>query len=477
MQAFGELRRYSASDVVGFVECEHVTTWDLMDLDERLPRADEDESAKLVQEKGVEHERAYLAKLEAGGAHVARIGLVDEGLLAKVAETTAAMRAGVGVVYQATLLDGDLIGYADFLIKVEKPSAFGAYGYEVWDTKLSRSPKAKFIVQLAFYSQLLAVAQGVGPEQMHVVLGDNSVRSYRVADYSRYFDRLMARFYSRVRGELKDTYPDPCSYCEMCKWEHLCSEKWIADDHLSQVANISRFQIQKLEAAGVETMAGLAVAGTKADLAAHVYHYAKYEETALKRLMTSHGTREADVDNLLRHGKLIDLYQVVREGIRVSEPRYSIKNIEHFYFAARAGEVTNAGSSIVWYERWRETQDQSLLDAIEKYNIDDVRSTQELRDWLLTYRPAGLPWALPPADKEGQALVITPGALNDTEARLVPYRKALVESLPGDRTTWGPIESSRELAYDLLDFHRRADKRKRGFKALLSIGDQVSTIS
>ena len=572
MQANGDYRRYSASDVVGFVECEHVTTLDLVDLAERLPRAEEDESAKLVQEKGIEHEKAYLATLRARGLQVTHIGLKDEGLLAKAAETLAAMKEGVDVVYQATLIDGDLIGYADFLVRVERPSGFGAYGYEVWDTKLSRSPKSKFVIQLAFYSQLLAVAQGVPPEQMHVVLGDQTIRSYRCADYSRYFDGLMSRFFGRVRGELQETYPDPCNYCELCKWEHICSERWVADDHLSQVANISRIQIGKLESAGIETMAGLAdvdpnevivpkmdretlgrlraqaalqvkarATGEKfvellpldpekrrgfyrmpepdpgdmffdmegnpweeggleylfgvylrdgdawefkgfwahdraqervafeqfidfvvqrlvAHPGAHVYHYAKYEETALKRLMTSHGTRESDVDNLLRHCKLVDLYQVVREGIRVSEPRYSIKNIEHFYLAAREGEVTNAGSSIVWYERWRETRDQSLLDAIETYNIDDVRSTQELRDWLLTYRPATLPWASPPTDSDGKEIVLVADALNDAEARLVPYRKALFYTLPADRNAFGPSENARELTYQLLDFHRRADK-------------------
>ncbi len=64
---------------------------------------------------------------------------------------------------------------------------------------------------------------------------------------------------------------------------------------------------------------------------AHVYHYAKYEETALKKLMSLHATREVEVDNILRQGILVDLYQVVREAIRVSEPKYSIKNIERFY--------------------------------------------------------------------------------------------------------------------------------------------------
>ena len=190
---------------------------------------------------------------------------------------------------------------------------------------------------------------------------------------------------------------------------------------------------------------------------AHVYHYAHYEPTALKRLMSLHGTREAEVDNLLRAGKLVDLYKVVREAIRVSEPAYSLKNIEHFYRAARTGEVKAASASIVYFERWKDTNDPQLLKDIEAYNFDDVRSTYELREWLLGLRPEGLPWAneVPAADGEGPPEV---GALNEFEARLVPYREALVDRLPEDRSLWGPEERLRELTYQLLDFHRRAAK-------------------
>ena len=80
---------------------------------------------------------------------------------------------------------------------------------------------------------------------------------------------------------------------------------------------------------------------------AHVYHYGRYEESALKRLAMLHGTRENDIDNLLRQGKLVDLYRVVREAIRVSEPAYSIKNLEVFYMPSREGEVKTAAASII----------------------------------------------------------------------------------------------------------------------------------
>jgi predicted RecB family nuclease len=54
----------------------------------------------------------------------------------------------------------------------------------------------------------------------------------------------------------------------------------------------------------------------------HVYHYASYEPTALKRLMGRHGTREEEVDRLLRGGVLVDLFRAVRQGLRASVESY-----------------------------------------------------------------------------------------------------------------------------------------------------------
>jgi uncharacterized protein len=62
----------------------------------------------------------------------------------------------------------------------------------------------------------------------------------------------------------------------------------------------------------------------------HVYHYAPYEPTALKRLMGLHATREDEIDHLLRNEVLVDLYAVVRQALRISQPSYSIKKVEVF---------------------------------------------------------------------------------------------------------------------------------------------------
>lgn len=573
---------FSATDLVAYLECEHLTVLDIQALGDaglRDARSTLDESAELIARKGDEHERAYLQRLRAQGRTVVDIAADGGSIDDKVERTLQGMQQGVEVIYQATLRDGPLIGHADFLRRVDnEPSDFGAWRYEVADTKLARSAKAKFLVQLAFYSALLAKAQGAEPRLMHVVLGDHSERAFRCADYVHYYRSLLARFLARVHaladGAQAATYPLPVAHCDLCHWRERCDAQRVADDHLCQVANISRIQWAKLQAAGVDTMTRLAAlpAGTpiprlnadtlerlrsQAELqdrarrtgqrevlllppdpkgrrgfyrlpapdagdmffdmegdpledggleylfgvwfhdggpwtfqpfwahsraeervafeafvdfvtrrrerfpGAHVYHYASYEETALKRLASWHATREVEVDNLLRHGALVDLYKVVREAIRISEPSYSIKYVEHFYRPARAGDVQNAGASIVFYERWRETQDAQLLQDIADYNRDDVESTQQLRDWLLRLRPAGIPWQVEVGNATvetvtGQAPALTKA--QQAEQRLVPYRRRLVDALPADRAEWTSEHHAAELSYQLLDFHRRADK-------------------
>jgi predicted RecB family nuclease len=120
----------------------------------------------------------------------------------------------------------------------------------------------------------------------------------------------------------------------------------------------------------------------------HIYHYAAYEQTALRRLMGKFGSREAEIDELLRNDVFVDLYTVVKQAIRVGEPQYSIKNIEHLYRGKRAGEVSTALDSVVSYYKWLECRDgedpqsSKLLGSIRDYNKEDCDSTYELCLWL-----------------------------------------------------------------------------------------------
>ena len=190
-----------------------------------------------------------------------------------------------------------------------------------------------------------------------------------------------------------------------------------------------------------------------AHLAAHpgafIYHYASYEESALKRLAMLHGTRENEVDHLLRTFKLVDLYQVVREAMQVSEPSYSIKNLETFYMASRSGKVTSGDASIVMYEQWRQLKDPKLLQEIADYNQADCRSTLLLRDWLLSLRPAGGPWYTGEPDEPEDP---------KKSARRQDAEQRAKNTIAGLMAGPAPELPFRELVGQLLEFHRRENK-------------------
>ncbi|MBX9727217.1 MAG: hypothetical protein K2X09_08125, partial [Rickettsiales bacterium] len=71
MQKIGEAQYlYSPSDLVHFLSCNHSIVLTMRSFTEKLEKAEETASNKLLQNKGFEHEAAYLAKLKAEGKRV-----------------------------------------------------------------------------------------------------------------------------------------------------------------------------------------------------------------------------------------------------------------------------------------------------------------------------------------------------------------------------------------------------------------------
>jgi uncharacterized protein len=137
----------------------------------------------------------------------------------------------------------------------------------------------------------------------------------------------------------------------------------------------------------------------------HIYHYASYERTHLLTLAARHGVGEDAVDELLRQNVLVDLYPIVRQGMRIGTHSYSLKKLEPLYMgdAERAG-VANAADSITEYVRSREllaagdvAGSARVQDDIARYNTYDCISTLRLRDWLLARAASASRDSLPEA--------------------------------------------------------------------------------
>ena len=252
----------SASDLSHFLACRHRTALDL-EVAHGLRAAPHwvDPALVLLQERGLEHERRYVETLRDQGLQAVDLseGAIDDVLVRAV----EAMRAGIDVIIQPALREGRWFGRPDILRRVETPSAFGSWSYEVVDTKLAKETRGGTMLQLSLYSDLLRVVQATPPEHFHVVTPDpvSPVETYRVQDFAAYFRFVRRRLEETVRQDpgaiAAANYPEQVEHCDVCRWWSQCDKRRHDDDHLTLVAGISHLQTRELEKAGVTTLAKL----------------------------------------------------------------------------------------------------------------------------------------------------------------------------------------------------------------------------
>ena len=200
----------------------------------------------------------------------------------------------------------------------------------------------------------------------------------------------------------------------------------------------------------------------------HVYHYAAYERTALGRLAQRHATREEEVDRLLRGGVLVDLYRVVRQGIRASVESYSIKRLEPLYGLEREVELRSAGSSIVAFEAWLEggcrERRRSARRSCARSRATTGTTSSATGGCATGSRPAGRSSRRgsasavprPPRDRRRRA---TEGARRARAARRrASSRRSRPASPDEPEATVGRRSTARWLLAQLLGWHRREDK-------------------
>ncbi len=594
MKLSGTTLRLSPSDLSNHLACRHLTALDLAAAQGRLAKpATDARFLDVLQARGLDHEKAYVDSLRGRGLTV--IDLSHEKLSNGASgQARQAMASGADAIVQAPLAHEGWGGYADILLKVDRPSDLGAWSYEVADTKLARETRGGTILQLCVYCDVVHHLQGRRPDAFHVVTpGDPFTQQrYRLDDFSAYYRMVRDRLRGAVIETIVETYPEPTPHCDICRWWSACEKRRRADDHLSLVAGIRRMQMAELRRHDITTLTSLArvpvplaftprrgsrealtrvreqarvqlrgrkeggpyhellpleterglhrlpapspgdmffdlegdpfagnprggagaitsiaqsepgleflfgwavraetddwtyegrwalnaeeeksafeafirtaMSRLERDPAMHIYHYAPYEPSALKRLMGKYAVCESEVDDLLRAGVLVDLYAITRQALLASVERYSIKDLEPFYAFKRQTPLREASQALRHVEYLLETgqlldADNPVRAAVVSYNRDDCLSAAALRDWLEQLRGEAIARGddIPrPVTKPGEES-------EDAGERAVEVR-ALMERLlgdvPADSGERSPQQQARWLLAHLLDFHRREDK-------------------
>jgi uncharacterized protein len=576
----GERLLLSASDLMGHLNCGHLTGLDIAVANGTLAKPSSwDPLLELLRARGAQHEQGFVEHLKAQGLAVTLIegiGVDDDAITL----THAAMHRGDPIIVQGALRLNGWVGRTDVLRRIDTPSELGAWSYEVIDTKLARETKAGTVLQLCLYAALLEAIQGRCPEHSYVVApwSGYEPQVYRMDDYAAYYRRVRQALELAVEpAEGVQVYPEPKEHCEICRWRERCDARRRADDHLSLVAGISKTQIDELASRGIATLAALAAMpvpmtwkptrgstqayervreqariqweGQQAAVVVHellpvnagfglttlplpsvgdvfldlegdpfageggleyvfgyayadaegkpayfadwalsreeekhiferfvdfvterlkvypdlhIYHFAPYEPAALKRLMGRYATREEEIDALLRSRRLVDLYAVVRQGLRASVESYSIKKLEPLYGFSRATSLSDANKALAKVQAGLELGDLGLIDdaardTVARYNQDDCESTRSLRDWLEAQRTGliaqGVDCPRPVAPEAAPS-----EALSDWQLKIAELIAQLTGDVPADVADRSDEQHARWLLAHSLDWHRREQK-------------------
>ena len=579
MRKTSEGMQYSATDLVGYLNCQSLTGFDRLVAEGRKEApASWSRSLELLGKRGEEHEEKYLEHLRSEGnlVHTIKGKGVDH---TSVRATGDAMRQGADYIYQAALSHGIWAGRADVLQKVEGTSEFGGWSYEPIDAKLARETKAGTVLQLCLYAELIDKMGGGVPQYVNVMRPwvNYEPERFRFSDYAAYFRHIKKSFEDYQSLNQQAPYPDPKPHCDICRWRMSCDKRRRDDDHLSLVANMTKGQTVELESHGVATLEKLARLpipieftpnkGSKVSIEKlreqarlqlearetgtnryelippeegtglsslpepnagdifldfegdrfygehgldyltgyvstddtgnwtynglwalsyrqervafeefvdfvmqrweqypnlHIYHYAPYEPSAIKRMMGKYGSREIEVDQMLRANLFVDLYSVVRNGVRAGIESYSLKDLEIFFHFDREKPLEEASFALLRMETELEfgvATDISieLRKEVEAYNRDDCFATLELRKWLEEVRDGALAEGFeierPKLDEEQQLR-----ELDEKEARVKELREKLLKDVPADPTERNEEQQATWLLAYLLDFHRRENR-------------------
>jgi uncharacterized protein len=456
----------TGSDFYRFFQCPHWPYWERFgDKADRRPLTKEEE-ARLAD--GLAHERDIVTSQFGTPDDVSSFSNIDEG----VARTLELMRAGVPVIYQGWLRDGDWIGRPDLLERQPGKSLLGDWFYVPVDVKRAHELKKEHMCQLSFYATLVERVQGHFPTHPAIINGDGERLAFDAASFQSEFATIVEQL-ERIRaGEMPaPVYRKSCN--DTSPWGKACLRLAESRRDIALLFNVDVKKLRALRSLGVLTIDDAAtfelesLEGRVPGLTRHaletiqrqaqslvsgsvlirkpfldqtvgteihfdiesyppvdrdylfgfwikgeykafvadkpeeeekmwkeflawtatlperytVYHYANHEVSRLSVLARRYGDEE-DLYLERFQNSMCDLKEVVREHVVFPLHFYSLKAIAKFLGFSWDGDVKGGGESVLAYERWLESSDRSILDAIIQYNREDVQATSHVLAWL-----------------------------------------------------------------------------------------------
>lgn len=98
---------------------------------------------------------------------------------------------------------------------------------------------------------------------------------------------------------------------------------------------------------------------------AHIYHYSEQEKVYLRRLAQRYGKYIEEIENLIVP-RMIDLLEIVRKTVIISQGSKTLKDIEPIYMGKylRQGSVTDGADSVAVFDHWNRVEKNLLPEKL-----------------------------------------------------------------------------------------------------------------
>lgn len=243
----------TGSDFYRFFQCPHWPYWERFG-DESLRRPLTREEEKRLDD-GLTHEKKIIENMYGVPED---LSVYLEDIDAGVNKTLDLMKAGVPVIYQGWLKDGDWVGHPDILERQPGKSYFGDWVYVPVDIKRAHELKKSHMCQLSFYATLLERAQGYFPRHPAIINGDGERLSFDASAFEYEFTNILEQL-ERIRAK---ELPDPV-YRKSCHdtspWGAACFKLASEQRDIALLYNVDVKKLKALRSLGVKTIDDAAV--------------------------------------------------------------------------------------------------------------------------------------------------------------------------------------------------------------------------